>query len=276
MSGINFNSWTENATRLGMRIQETLAERTRDLSLTGSGAGYYDTGEDKTKNIRSQLDSGSDREKLEAMKRLIAVSVPSVHIFRTCSPSQRCQMISKGRNVSEYFAQVVKNVASPSLEVRKLVYIYLLRYAEAEPDLALLSINTFQRDLADSSPLIRAMALRVLSGIRVPTIASLIVLAIKKCAADTSPYVRKAAALSIPKCYRCVFHYGGNSHREVYNRLQQLRRVSTPISHRDLVFFTARPLPIVRWQRCDRFRSSLPHATGPSACALSAPLPTAC
>lgn len=113
-------------------------------------------------------------------------------------------MISKGRNVSEYFAQVVKNVASPSLEVRKLVYIYLLRYAEAEPDLALLSINTFQRDLADSSPLIRAMALRVLSGIRVPTIASLVVLAIKKCAADTSPYVRKAAALSIQKCYRCA------------------------------------------------------------------------
>ncbi|KAH9028534.1 adaptin N terminal region-domain-containing protein [Lactarius hengduanensis] len=182
MSGINFNSWTENATRLGMRIQETLAERTKDFSLTGSGAGYYDTGEDKTKNIKAQLDSGSDREKLEAMKRLIA-------------------MISKGRNVSEYFAQVVKNVAASNIEVRKLVYIYLLRYAEAEPDLALLSINTFQRDLADSSPLIRAMALRVLSGIRVPTIAGLVVLAIKKCAADTSPYVRKAAALSVPKCY---------------------------------------------------------------------------
>ncbi len=113
-------------------------------------------------------------------------------------------MISKGRNVSEYFAQVVKNVAASNIEVRKLVYIYLLRYAEAEPDLALLSINTFQRDLADSSPLIRAMALRVLSGIRVPTIAGLVVVAIKKCAADTSPYVRKAAALSIPKCYRCV------------------------------------------------------------------------
>ncbi|KAI0293827.1 adaptin N terminal region-domain-containing protein [Russula brevipes] len=173
MSSINFNSWTENATRLGMRIQETLAERTKDFSLTGSGAGYYDTGEDKTKNIKAYLDSGGEREKLEAMKRLIA-------------------MISKG---------LVKNVAAPSLEVRKLVYIYLLRYAEAEPDLVLLSINTFQRDLADSSPLIRAMALRVLSGIHVPTIANLVVLAIKKCAADTSPYVRKTAALSIPKCY---------------------------------------------------------------------------
>lgn len=106
--------------------------------------------------------------------------------------------------MSEHFAQVVKNVASPNLEIRKLVYIYLLRYAEQEPDLALLSINTFQKDLADSNPLIRAMALRVLSGIKVPMIGSIVVLAIKKCAADLSPYVRKTASLAIPKCYECV------------------------------------------------------------------------
>jgi AP-3 complex subunit beta len=77
-----------------------------------------------------------------------------------------------------------------------------LRYAEHEPDLALLSINTFQKDLADSSPLIRAMALRVLSGIKVPMICGLVVLAIKKCAADLSPYVRKAASLAIPKAFQ--------------------------------------------------------------------------
>lgn len=117
------------------------------------------------------------------------------------------QLISKGRNVSEFFAQVVKNVASHNLEIRKLVYIYLLRYAEQEPDLALLSINTFQKDLSDSNPLIRAMALRVLSGIKVPMIGSIVVLAIKKCASDISPYVRKAAALAIPKCYAFVIFF---------------------------------------------------------------------
>jgi AP-3 complex subunit beta len=113
--------------------------------------------------------------------------------------------------VSEYFAQVVKNVASQNLEIRKLVYIYLLRYAEQEPDLALLSINTFQKDLTDSNPLIRAMALRVLGGIKVPMIGNIIVLAIKKSSTDISPYVRKVAALAIPKCYECVpqlpFHF---------------------------------------------------------------------
>ncbi|KAG8843464.1 AP-3 complex subunit beta, partial [Serendipita sp. 405] len=172
-------SFSENATRLGMRIQETLTERiTRDFG--SSTTALFDT-EDKTTDIRKRLDSTNDKEKIDALRRLIA-------------------MISKGRNVSEFFAQVVKNVASHNLEVRKLVYIYILRYAESEPDLALLSVNTFQRDLTDSNPLIRSMALRVLSGIRVAVIGSIVTLAIKKCSADVSPYVRKTAALAIPKC----------------------------------------------------------------------------
>ncbi|KIJ66764.1 hypothetical protein HYDPIDRAFT_174147 [Hydnomerulius pinastri MD-312] len=96
----------------------------------------------------------------------------------------------------------LQRVVDERVEFVRLVYIYLLRYAEHEPDLALLSINTFQKDLTDSSPLIRAMALRVLSGIKVPNIGSIVVLAIKKCAADLSPYVRKAASLAIPKTFQ--------------------------------------------------------------------------
>lgn len=66
--------------------------------------------------------------------------------------------MSKGRHVLDYFpgtllvqvvakwsGDVVKNVASPSFEIRKLVYIYLIRHAEQEPDVALLSVNTFQK-----------------------------------------------------------------------------------------------------------------------------------
>lgn len=101
-----------------------------------------------------------------------------------------------------YFSSVVKNVASPNIEIKKLVYIYLLHYAESEPDLSLLSINTIQRSLSDQNPQVRAMALRVMSGIRVPVISQIVSLAIKKGCGDMSPYVRKAAALAIPKCYR--------------------------------------------------------------------------
>lgn len=101
-----------------------------------------------------------------------------------------------------YFSSVVKNVASPNIEIKKLVYIYLLHYAESDPDLALLSINTIQKSLTDQNPQVRAMALRVMSGIRVPVISQIVSLAIKRGCADMSPHVRKAAALAIPKCYR--------------------------------------------------------------------------
>ncbi|THH17638.1 hypothetical protein EW146_g3215 [Bondarzewia mesenterica] len=93
----------------------------------------------------------------------------------------------------------ITSVAVPNLKVRKLCY------TEAESDLTFLSINTFQCDLTDSSPLIHAMALRVLSSIRVPTIDGIVMLAIKKCAADISSYVRKTAATSTTGTFDLVY-----------------------------------------------------------------------
>uniref|UniRef100_A0A8C0VE93 AP complex subunit beta n=1 Tax=Cyanistes caeruleus TaxID=156563 RepID=A0A8C0VE93_CYACU len=111
------------------------------------------------------------------------------------------QMIAKGKNASELFPAVVKNVASKNIEIKKLVYVYLMRYAEEQQDLALLSISTFQRALKDPNQLIRASALRVLSSIRVPIIVPIMMLAIKEASSDLSPYVRKNAAHAIQKLY---------------------------------------------------------------------------
>jgi AP-3 complex subunit beta len=88
-----------------------------------------------------------------------------------------------------FFSHVIKNVASPSLQVKKLVYIYLLQHAEHEPDTALLSINTIQKSLTDTNPQLRALALRVMSSIRVPVISQIVSLGIKRGAGDMSPYL---------------------------------------------------------------------------------------
>jgi AP-3 complex subunit beta len=85
--------------------------------------------------------------------------------------------MSSGEDVLYLFPSVVKHVVSPDMEVKKLVYVYLVRYAEEEPDIALLSINSFQKDLKDPSQFIRASALRVMSSIRVDVIVPLIMLA---------------------------------------------------------------------------------------------------
>src|SRR6266487_6090999 len=112
------------------------------------------------------------------------------------------QMMYRSESCLPLFSSVVKNVANPNVEVKKLVYIYLLHHAEAEPDLALLSVNAIQKSLTDQNPQVRAMALRTMSGIRVPVISQIVSLAIKRGCGDMSPHVRKAAALAIPKCYR--------------------------------------------------------------------------
>ncbi len=109
------------------------------------------------------------------------------------------------------------------------MYVYLVRYAEEQQDVALLSISTFQKALKDPNQLIRGSALRVLSSIRVPIIAPILMLSIKEVfyfragpysmegmgvggdferfcfsqsVTDMSPYVRKTAANAIPKLYR--------------------------------------------------------------------------
>uniref|UniRef100_A0A0A1WDB5 AP-3 complex subunit beta n=1 Tax=Zeugodacus cucurbitae TaxID=28588 RepID=A0A0A1WDB5_ZEUCU len=146
-----------------------------------SGAFFQSEGR-KHDDLKQMLDSNKDGLKLEAMKRIIG-------------------MIARGRDASDLFPAVVKNVVSKNIEVKKLVYVYLVRYAEEQQDLALLSISTFQRALKDPNQLIRASALRVLSSIRVGMIVPIVMLAIRDSAMDMSPYVRKTAAHAIPKLY---------------------------------------------------------------------------
>ncbi|KHN77926.1 AP-3 complex subunit beta-1 [Toxocara canis] len=139
-------------------------------------------GKTRFADLKAMLDSSKDSLKMDAMKRII-------------------NLVAKGRDVSELFPAVVKNVAAKNLELKKLVYVYLVRYAEEQQDLALLSISTFQRALKDPNQLIRASALRVLSSIRVPMIAPIMLLAIRESVRDMSAYVRKVAAHAIPKLY---------------------------------------------------------------------------
>ena len=118
--------------------------------------------------------------------------------------------MSKGRNVSDFFSYVVKLVAIPNLEVRKMVYIYLARYANHDAscrEMALLSINAFQRGLSDREPLCRSLALRVLTAMDVPDVLQLQILGVRTCIKDTSPYVRKCAVNAVGKLYpRCLPH----------------------------------------------------------------------
>ncbi|KAI0132430.1 adaptin N terminal region-domain-containing protein [Xylariales sp. AK1849] len=163
-----------------------LLENARELTLDAAQAARSTRTTTKSlpaAQLKKLVDSRNDREVLDGLRRVIS-------------------MMYRQQRTLPFFSSVVKNVASPNLEIKKLVYIYLIHHAEQEPDLALLSINTIQKSLSDTNPQVRALALRTMSGIRVPVISQIVSLAIKKGVGDMSPYVRKAAALAIPKCYR--------------------------------------------------------------------------
>ena len=162
-------------------------------AIGGSGSGkYLDIRDDKLVQVRTKLESTQDVDRLDGMKSVVA-------------------MISKGRDATPYLASVFKLSSTTSLEVRKLVYLVVLRYAPLHPDLALLSINSFQRDLTDPNPLIRGMALRTLSGIQIDTVSEIVMLAVSKAVRDPHPYVRRIAAFALTKCY--------DLDEEYYNRI---------------------------------------------------------
>ncbi|PWA26521.1 hypothetical protein CCH79_00001171 [Gambusia affinis] len=173
-----------SAESLQLTLKPELTQEEQALThAAGAGSGRpKETLKAGNEDLKEMLESNKESLKLEAMKRIV-------------------QLISKGKNASDLFPAVVKNVASKNIELKKLVYVYLVRYAEEQQDLALLSISTFQRALKDPNQFIRASALRVLSSIRVPIIVPIMMLAIKEAASDLSPYVRKTSAHAIQKLY---------------------------------------------------------------------------
>lgn len=136
----------------------------------------------RPQEIHKLLSLRADRDTLSGMKCVVS-------------------LLAHGEDGLPYFADVVKNVTLPDKQVRQLVLIYLARYAEEEPDTALLSINSIQKQLSDKTPASRAAAIRALAGVRIPEILSLLLLCIKRTLADPAPSVRAATAIAVGKAY---------------------------------------------------------------------------
>lgn len=102
-----------------------------------------------------------------------------------------------GKDVSSVFAEVTSCSQTTDLEVKKLVYLYLINYAKSQPELAIMAVNTFVKvcfqlecdrrvipvrlidtlqrvpclqDSNDTNPMLRALAIRTMGCIRVDRI----------------------------------------------------------------------------------------------------------
>ena len=130
-------------------------------------------------SIRTQA---SRDKKIDAVKKVIA-------------------NMTVGKDVSMLFTDVLNCIQTGNIELKKLVYLYLINYARTHPDMALLAVNTFVKDAADPNPLVRALAIRTMGCIRVERITEYLCEPLAACVKDGDPYVRKTAALCVAKLY---------------------------------------------------------------------------
>ncbi|EAY07231.1 Adaptin N terminal region family protein [Trichomonas vaginalis G3] len=156
-----------------------------------------------------------EQEKIQQANAIVIDSAQSQHEqsledARTCMSNRDVNirtnglkmilaMMSKGHDVSEFAPLVVQEVASPDPVGRQLAYVYLNQYADDALDSIVLAVNTFQRSLTDSDPLMRALAIKVMSSIRSRETIPAVRDAIIQVSGDASPYVKKAAAFAIIK-----------------------------------------------------------------------------
>merc|ERR1719276_189431 len=106
-----------------------------------------------------------------------------------------------GKDVSMLFTDVLNCVQTGNIELKKLVYLYLINYAKSQPELTLLAVNTFVKDASDPNPLIRALAVRTMGCIRVDRITEYLCEPLSRALRDEDPYVRKTAAVCVAKLY---------------------------------------------------------------------------
>lgn len=74
--------------------------------------------------LKEELRSLDRPKKKDAVKKVIAA-------------------MTVGKDVSMLFPDVVNCMQTDDLELKKLVYLYLINYAKTQPDLAIMAVNTF-------------------------------------------------------------------------------------------------------------------------------------
>lgn len=148
----------------------------------GDAKFFQTTKKGEIHDLKSDLNS-LNRDKIkDAVKKVIAA-------------------MTVGKDVSSLFTDVVKSMQTDNIELKKLVYLYIINYARSQPDKAILIVNTFQKDAMSPSPLIRALAIRTMGCIRVDRITEYLCGPLGKALKDKDPYVRKTAAICVAKLF---------------------------------------------------------------------------
>ncbi|KAJ1612630.1 beta-adaptin AP complex subunit-related protein [Cryptosporidium canis] len=111
-------------------------------------------------------------------------------------------LMTLGVDVSSLYSLMILASATQDQVEKKIIYLYLTHYAERNSDLALLMVNTLRKDSEDEDPVIRSLALRSFSSLKIPIAMEYIEPILKNGLSDPIGYVRKTAVMGCLKFFQ--------------------------------------------------------------------------
>ncbi|CAN9515895.1 unnamed protein product [Ophioblennius macclurei] len=135
--------------------------------------------------------------------------------------------MSQGVDVSGLFSEMVKACATVDIVQKKLVYVFLCSYAALNPELSLLVINTLRKDCQDPNPMVRSLALRNMTNLRLPSLVEYVEQPLTAGLRDRAACVRRVAVLGWAKLHN--LQSDSEIDAVVVNELYSLLRDPDPV-----------------------------------------------
>ncbi|KAF9227967.1 Adaptor protein complex beta subunit [Gyrodon lividus] len=151
----------------------------------GQDAKFFQRG--KIEEFRAELQAAEAKDKKFQKRKIVLKKIVA--------------NITMGNDMSPLFHDVVQCIGTPLLEIKKMVYLYLVSYGRAKPEQIQIVIPSFLQDCNDRNPLIRALAIRTMAYIPIPIVTEALTDQLRHCLKDRDPYVRKTAAICVAKLY---------------------------------------------------------------------------
>ncbi|KAJ7452470.1 adaptin N terminal region-domain-containing protein [Mycena galericulata] len=155
------------------------------MAAPGQDAKFFQRG--KIEEFRAELHAAEAKDKKFLKRKTVLKKIVA--------------NITMGNDMSPLFTDVVQCLGTPLLEIKKMVYLFLVSYGRSKPDQIHLVIPNFLQDCNDRNPLIRALAIRTMSYIPIPVVTDALNENLRHCLKDRDPYVRKTAAICVAKLY---------------------------------------------------------------------------
>ncbi|KAL3447293.1 adaptin N terminal region-domain-containing protein [Aspergillus insuetus] len=142
----------------------------------------------KVAELRQELNSGGKKDKNYSAKKIALKKIVA-------------NMTMSNNDMIALFPDIIDCMNLPSLEIKKMCFLFLVNYSRMKPEIALKALPILVNDMEATNPLVRALALRTIAYVHVREFVEATVQPLKRLMGDMDPYVRKTAAFCVAKLY---------------------------------------------------------------------------